>query len=76
MKFNKKMVAGLLVVAAVGTGFVYANSGAGRVPQEYFAGHTHDVDGAHVEGTHGAPSHSGGLDRNGCHNGSVPYHCH
>lgn len=21
-------------------------------------------------------SHSGGLDANGCHGGSVPYHCH
>ena len=24
----------------------------------------------------GAPSHSGGTDRYGCHNASVPYHCH
>ena len=26
--------------------------------------------------TIGAPSHSGGTDRFGCHNASVPYHCH
>ena len=42
-----------------------------KVPVEYFSGHLHDLDE-----THGAPQHSGGLDRNGCHNGSIPYHCH
>jgi hypothetical protein len=40
-------------------------------PTEFFKGHSHSMDG-----TIGAPSHSGGLDRNGCHNKSVPYHCH
>lgn len=76
MKFNKKILAGMVVVAAVGTGLVYANGGDMRIAHDYFAGHTHDADGSHVKGTHGAPSHSGGLDKNGCHNASVPYHCH
>jgi hypothetical protein len=42
-----------------------------RTPVQYYQGHTHDE-----LGTHGAPSHSGGTDAFGCHNGSVPYHCH
>lgn len=37
----------------------------------YIPGHTHD------EGTtQGAPQHSGGTNKYGCHNKSVPYHCH
>ncbi|TXI25333.1 MAG: hypothetical protein E6Q61_02575 [Nitrosomonas sp.] len=71
MKISRKILAGVIVATAIGTGFVYANSGGLRAPVEFFKGHTHDS-----EGTHGAPSHSGGTDRNGCHNGSVPYHCH
>lgn len=42
-----------------------------KEPVTFYSGHTHDGDE-----THGAPSHSGGTDANGCHNGSVPYHCH
>ena len=64
-----------VVVAAVfglGVGAAYALSGEDRIPVEFFVGHTHTEDG----GTHGAPEHSGGTDRNGCHNASVPYHCH
>jgi hypothetical protein len=71
MKISKKVLAGLVIAVAAGTGFVYANNGSGRTSVEFFSGHTHE---GHE--THGAPSHSGGLDRNGCHNGSVPYHCH
>jgi hypothetical protein len=43
-----------------------------RERAEFYLGHTHGEDGD----THGAPQHSGGLDRYGCHNASVPYHCH
>ena len=42
-----------------------------REPVVFYAGPTRMNDEIQ-----GAPSHSGGLDRNGCHNGSVPYHCH
>ena len=42
-----------------------------KTPVNFYAGHSH-ADGV----THGAPQHSGGTDRKGCHNGSVPYHCH
>ena len=38
---------------------------------EYFKGHYHKD-----RVTHGAPEHSGGTNKQGCHNGSVPYHCH
>ena len=40
-------------------------------PVSFYDGHTHDGDI-----TIDAPGHSGGTDRFGCHNGSVPYHCH
>jgi|JI10StandDraft_1071094.scaffolds.fasta_scaffold177502_3 hypothetical protein len=42
-----------------------------RTPVAFFDGHWHDE-----HGTHGGPAHSGGTDAFGCHNGSVPYHCH
>lgn len=42
-----------------------------REPVTFYSGHTHtNFD------TQGAPQHSGGTDAYGCHNGSVPYHCH
>lgn len=43
-----------------------------RQPVTFYSGHTHDKNGHAL----GAPAHSGGLDRKGCHNKSVPYHCH
>lgn len=70
MKLKHAIVAAALTAVAA-TGVSYANSGA-RTPVEYFKGHWHDEHGQ----AHDAPAHSGGLDRNGCHNGSVPYHCH
>ena len=42
-----------------------------KTPTEFYSGHIHVED---ITG--GAPQHSGGTDRYGCHNGSVPYHCH
>ena len=43
-----------------------------QTPVEFYAGHSHDEDGSAI----GAPEHSGGTNAYGCHNGSVPYHCH
>lgn len=43
-----------------------------RTPVEFYSGHRHDEQGV----THNAPQHSGGTDKYGCHNASVPYHCH
>ena len=71
MKFNKKMFGALLLACSVGAGVVYAAGFDTRTPVEFFTGHSHDE-----HGTNGAPSHSGGTNSQGCHNGSVPYHCH
>ena len=63
----------IFAAAVAGTALVgAAYAGLLRQPTQFYAGHTHDEHG----GTLGAPEHSGGLDRNGCRNGSVPYHCH
>lgn len=62
--------AGLLLAA----GIAYAglsNPRAGEIV-EFFGAHTHSAYSATI----GAPQHSGGTDRYGCHNASVPYHCH
>ena len=37
----------------------------------FHPGHTHEGSE-----TSGSPGHSGRTDRYGCHNKSVPYHCH
>lgn len=52
-------------------GAAYASFGDSRTPVEFFTGHTHG-NGQTVN----APQHSGGTNSLGCHNGSVPYHCH
>ncbi len=57
----------LLVVAIAYGAFAFTQ----RESVEFYKGHSH-VGGVTVD----APEHSGGLDRNGCHNASVPYHCH
>lgn len=60
------------VILTAGTAYAVLDFSHQKEPVAFYDGHTHDHDG----GTHGAPSHSGGTDRYGCHNGSVPYHCH
>jgi hypothetical protein len=69
---KKRMI---LIVGAFGlfvTGAAYAGFGPDRIPVEFYHGHSHAEDGTAID----APEHSGGTDRYGCHNGSVPYHCH
>ena len=70
MKHTKKLIIGILASCAVGVTIVYAGGLNPRHPVEFYKGHTH------IHDTEGAPSHSGGTDKFGCHNGSVPYHCH
>jgi hypothetical protein len=65
------IAAGAALALTIG-GVAYAGLGDHRDPVAFFTGHTHAEDGTAI----GAPSHSGGTDRNGCHNASVPYHCH
>jgi|GEM_PF-882102 len=71
MKKAKVMALSMLALVVIGVSVVNADMLNPRQPVTFFGGHTHDA-----EGTHGAPSHGGGLDKYGCHNKSVPYHCH
>ncbi|MDP2243604.1 hypothetical protein [Pseudomonas sp.] len=70
---KKKLVAAVLTAGVVVAGTAYALNANPRAHEitNFMPGHSH------VEhGTLGAPQHSGGTDSSGCHNGSVPYHCH
>lgn len=67
----KKLIGAALAIVAT-AGVAYAFTGESKVPTLFYSGHTHDENGH----TNGAPEHSGGLDKKGCHNASVPYHCH
>lgn len=73
VKMNKRILgvlaAGIIVAASA---VAVAQLSNDREPTAFFPGHTHDHSGLAV----GAPAHSGGTDANGCHNASVPYHCH
>ncbi len=63
-----------LVVTFTASGIAYAVINHNPREDEitnYKPGHWHDE-----HGTHDALQHSGGTDAYGCHNGSVPYHCH
>ena len=61
----------IMIVVAAG-GAAYAGYFEFKTPVAFYKGHSHDEMG----NTIGAPQHSGGTDSNGCHNASVPYHCH
>jgi hypothetical protein len=69
---NRTIIGVAAAAALLVSGIAYAQFGDSRTIHIFFAGHTHDEDGNTIN----APQHSGGTDRNGCHNGSVPYHCH
>jgi hypothetical protein len=43
-----------------------------KTQDKFYSGHWHDEYG----GTHNAPQHGEGMDINGCHGGTVAYHCH
>ena len=71
---SKKIVLALGCLVVVFSGLALAfNSFNPRLSEivEFHPSHTHE-NGI----THGAPQHSGGTDKYGCHNASVPYHCH
>ena len=71
---KKRLAATVGVAIALTAGIAYANLVNPRHHeiQKFFQNHTH-LDGGE---TINAPQHSGGTDRFGCHNASVPYHCH
>lgn len=69
---NKKLIlSGLVAIAVAGAAWAGMTDPRSAEVVEFFSGHNHE-DGQ----THGAPSHSGGTNKYGCHNASVPYHCH
>lgn len=72
MSRMKKTVFIASILGLIGAGAAWAGLVNHRTPVEFFKGHHHTDDGQTVD----APQHSGGLDRYGCHNASVPYHCH
>ena len=54
-----------------GASFALLSDQSYTQPTTFYSGHTH------IKGrTYGAPPHSAALDENGCHGGTVPYHCH
>lgn len=62
------------IIMLVGIGSAYAVAKINPRQSEttaFYPKHSHANDE-----TIGAPKHSGGTDAYGCHNGSVPYHCH
>jgi len=70
MKRKLAITAGSVVaILVLGFGWALAEQ---RVAVEFYSGHTHTERGITI----GTPEHGGGTDRYGCHNGSVPYHCH
>ena len=71
--YTKKLIVVAGLAAFIGGGIAYASSMNPRQGeiQKFHPNHTHSQDQ-----TIGAPEHSGGTDRYGCHNASVPYHCH
>ena len=70
---KKNIIAIAGVVILIGAGMAYASVVNPRHDeiQKFHSTHTHSGSG-----TINAPQHSGGTDRYGCHNASVPYHCH
>ena len=72
---SRKYIVTIILVLVFLSGVTYAvnytNPRASEIT-EYSPSHWHDEHGV----THEAVSHSGGTDRHGCHNASVPYHCH
>jgi hypothetical protein len=68
---SRKKVLVIATVTIASLAGVASASMSLKTPVEFYKGHTHEGDV-----TIDAPQHSGGTDRYGCHNASVPYHCH
>jgi hypothetical protein len=69
----RKLILSAIVFVVLAISGAVAYSTQMKTPVEFFKGHSHDRNMTVIGD---APEHSGGLDRNGCHNASVPYHCH
>lgn len=73
MNMKGWFITGVVAISTI-VGSAYALSMNPRANEivSFHSGHTHSTFGD----TKGAPQHSGGTDKYGCHNASVPYHCH
>lgn len=74
MNKTKMIFISLLSILFICAGVVYATINDNPRKKEitsFFTGH-HHIEHETVD----APQHSGNTDAYGCHNGSVPYHCH
>ena len=72
MKRKTIIFAAVLSVLAGGAAYSLGGYLWMTEPVEFYAGHTHGSDGKAID----APEHSGGTTAAGCHNASVPFHCH
>jgi hypothetical protein len=71
MKKKLSIFVSLALVAIVGVAYALGDNPRAHEVTNFATGHTHQ-GGV----TEGAIHHSGGTDKYGCHNASVPYHCH
>ena len=75
---SKQLLIALVFISAiVGATVAYAKLLLPLNPRHFeitsfYPDHTHSIEGGTIDG----PQHSGGTDIYGCHNGSIPYHCH
>tara|TARA_R110000824_G_C14993836_1_gene655495 strand:+ start:468 stop:683 length:216 start_codon:yes stop_codon:yes gene_type:complete len=69
---QRKLMANVVLLGELVARAVYASFFGSHMSPAFYVGHTHGADGEAI----GAPSHSGGTNAAGCHNKSVPYHCH
>ncbi len=70
-KKRTALIIAIAIVMVAGLAYASLLNPRQQEIQKYFQGHSHS-DGVTIN----APNHSGGTDRYGCHNASVPYHCH
>ena len=61
----------VLIFAVAGVAYALGSNPRSYEITNFQPGHSHES-----EITEGALQHSGGTDSYGCHNASVPYHCH
>ncbi|MEL7466644.1 MAG: hypothetical protein AAFN79_21400 [Pseudomonadota bacterium] len=69
---TKTIIAAAVATIVASAAYGVQNYNFMREPVVFYSGHVHLPNGETID----APQHSGGLDSAGCHNASVPYHCH
>lgn len=72
MQYIFAVIIALMGLISAGTAYAVLDWSHQKTPVSFYEGHYHNENGDTI----GAPAHSGGTDKKGCHNRSVPYHCH